>query len=94
MLHQHEQEHHREHERWQAARRQALGLMFELQNYARDLMAISAQDPAATDGLTGRGPRPLDERADRPVLEAEVVPQPTGADGSSPRPGVRSPSPS
>lgn len=73
VLYQHEQEHERERERWEAARRQALSLSYDLQNYARTLMAIATQDPPATDGLTGRGPRPLDDHPAHPVLEGDVV---------------------
>lgn len=53
---QHEQEHQREAERWRAAREQAIALMFDLQNYARHVMAASKQNPSATDGLTETGP--------------------------------------
>ncbi len=56
LLRQHEQEHHREDERWRAAREQAIALMLDLQNHARHIMASGAQNPSATDGLTGSGP--------------------------------------
>ncbi|MPZ65134.1 MAG: hypothetical protein GEU83_06335 [Pseudonocardiaceae bacterium] len=56
LLRQHEQEHQREAERWQAAREQAIALMFDLQNYARHVMATGKQNPSATDGLTETGP--------------------------------------
>lgn len=56
VLREHEQEHHREAERWRAAREQAIALMLDLQNHARHIMATRAQNPSATDGLTGSGP--------------------------------------
>jgi hypothetical protein len=56
QLRQHEQEHQREAERWRAAREQAIALMFDLQNYARHVMATGKQNPSATDGLTESGP--------------------------------------
>ncbi|MDQ3886262.1 MAG: hypothetical protein M3308_04430 [Actinomycetota bacterium] len=59
VLDQHEREYERETDRWRAAREQALALMLELQNYARNLMASGTQDPSSTDGLTGTGPYPL-----------------------------------
>lgn len=59
VLHQHEREYEREADRWRAARGQAVALMLELQNYARNLMASGTQDPSSTDGLTGAGPYPL-----------------------------------
>lgn len=55
-LRRHEQEHHREAQRWRAAREQAIALMLDLQNHARHIMATGAQNPSATDGLTGSGP--------------------------------------
>lgn len=56
QLWQHEQEHQREAERWRAAREHAIALMFDLQNYARHVMATGKQNPSATDGLTETGP--------------------------------------
>lgn len=59
VLDQHERDYERETDRWRAAREQAVALMLELQNYARNLMASATQDPSSTDGLTGTGPYPL-----------------------------------
>lgn len=75
VLYQHEQENERESERWHAAREQTIGLMFDLQNYARNLMAAGVGDPAATDGLTGSGPRPLGDDPQRRVIRGELVPE-------------------
>lgn len=84
VLYQHEQENERESERWRAAREQAIGLMFDLQNYARNLMAAGLQDPAATDGLAGNGPRPLGDDPQRRVIRGELVQEPPPAVSGTP----------
>ncbi len=79
VLRAHEQEHHRETERWRAAREQAIALMLDLQNHARHIMATGAQNPSATDGLTGSGPIAWIGLAEKSAIAA---PESRGAAGN------------
>lgn len=79
MLRQHEQEHHREAERWRAAREQTIALMLDLQNHARHAMASSAQNPSATDGLTGSGPTAWIGRTEQSAIAAPQARETAGS---------------
>lgn len=79
LLRHHEQEHHREAQRWQAAREQTIALMLDLQNHARHIMAAGAQNPSATDGLTGSGPIASIGRSEQSAI---IAPQPHDAGGN------------